>query len=178
MKKLIIVILAVVLVGVGALFIIGQTDGRKTDGKREFGKRGMHSGFGQRGRRSHGNMMGRAFRQLDLTDAQKEQIKQIRKEGHESSKAIRHELMANRAELRKIAAGGAVNESRVETLAKKQGDLHAGMIVHKHKIQARVFAILTAQQKAKLAELKADFQKKMEDRKARWAKSNAGNSSQ
>ncbi|MEZ5344568.1 MAG: Spy/CpxP family protein refolding chaperone [Pyrinomonadaceae bacterium] len=170
MKKVIVAVLAVVLVAIGAIFVFGQTEGKSMEGKKEFGKRGHHGKFGRGGKRGpRGGMMGMGFRGIDLTDAQKEQLKAIRTANREASKPLMEQMRANQMELRKLSEAGTFNEAAVKALAEKQGDLHAQMIVSKQKVRAESFAVLTAEQKAKLAQMKADFAKKMEERKAKWA---------
>ncbi|MCB1024158.1 MAG: Spy/CpxP family protein refolding chaperone [Acidobacteria bacterium] len=171
MKKIIVAILAVALVAIGAIFVLGQSkEGRSMDGKREFGKRGHHGKFGRSGKRGmRGGMMGMGFRGVELTDAQKEQLKAIRKASFEATKPLMEEMRANQLELRKLGENGNFDESAVSAIASKQGAIHAKLIVAKQKAQADSFAVLTAEQKAKIAEMKANFAKKMEERKAKWA---------
>ena len=182
MKKITIAILTVVLVAVGAIFVLAQTTDKSGDDKKGFGKRGMHAKHGMRGklgkRGRRGHMMGRAFRKLELTDAQKTQMQTIMKATREESKALRKQMHTNRQELHKLTENGTFNESQVTALANKQGDLHAKMIVQKQKVKAQMHAVLTSEQKAKLAEIKANRKKKMEERKARGAKRRGGNTSQ
>lgn len=172
MKKVIVGILAIVLVAIGAVFVFAQTDGRSMEGKKEFGKRGNHGKFGRGGQR--GGMMGMGFLGIDLTDAQKEQLKTIRKASHEASNPLMEQMRANQMELRKLGESGAFDQTAVQSLAEKQGDLHAKMIVAKQRTQSESYAVLTAEQKTKLAEMRANFAKKMEERKAKWAEKRDG----
>ncbi len=172
MKKFTVVIIAIAMIVIGTVLVFGQTT--EKSGEKEFGKRGMHNRQGMRGKRGkrghRGDMMGgRMFRHLDLTDAQKTQMQAITKTSRESSKLVREQVQANRQQLSALSENGNFNESQISALAKKQGDLHAQMIVQRQKTKAQMFAVLTADQKAKLVELKADFKKKMEERKAKWA---------
>ena len=163
------------LVVMGAMFALAQTTEGPMKDRKHFGKRGMHRGFGGRGMGRHrGRMMGRMFRQLDLTDAQKEKIQTIMKSSREDSKAIRKQMRTNRMELHKLSENGNFNESKVKKIAKKQGNLHAKMIVQKQKSKAQIHAVLTPAQKAKAAEMKANFKKKMKERKAKWTEKRKG----
>ncbi len=171
MKKFTTAILAFALFVIGTILVFGQTTEKSNE--KEFGNRGMQQRQGMRGERGkrgrRGHMMGgRMFRQLDLTDAQKTQMQTIMQTSRESSKAVREQVKGNRQQLRALTQNGTFNESQISALATKQGDLHAQMIVQRQKTKAQMFAVLTADQKAKLVELKADFKKKMEERKAKW----------
>ncbi len=172
MKKMTVVVIAIALLALGAVYVTGQAD-KPADGKKGVGKRGMHKRFGKRGpggrRGKRGAMVGHMFRKLDLTDAQKTQIQGIMKSSRESSKTLRTQSRELRKQLHEATENGQFNESQVQAIAQKQGDLHAKMIVEKQKAKAQMFAVLTSEQKAKLAEMKAAFKKKMEERKAKWA---------
>lgn len=175
MRKVTLTILTIALVAIGAMLVIGQST--DTDGKTSAEKQGRHGSFGKRGnrgmrgKRGHGGNRGMRgmFRGVDLTDAQKTKMQTIMKNNRESSKTLRDQMRTNQQELRKASDSGSFNESQVTALAQKQGGLHAQMIVQKHKVKAEMFNILTTDQKAKLAEKKAERQKKMEERKAKWA---------
>lgn len=158
MKKLLVAILSIILVAMGAMFIFAQdgTTGGK-DGKRGFGKRGH---FGKRFG-GHGGMM---FRGLDLTDEQKAQMKAIRQASKETVKPIREQMKANRQKLQTLSESGTFDQTQVQAIAAQQGNLSAQMIVEKEKVKVQMLNILTPEQKAKAAEMKAQFQQKREER--------------
>lgn len=153
MKKLTAAILSIVLVAMGAMFIFAQT-AEKPEGKREFGKKGHKRG-------GHAKM----FRGLDLTDEQKAQVKQIRQTSKETVKPIREQMKANRQKLAELSASGNFDSAQVQTIAAQQGSLTSQMIVEKERIKSQIFQILTPEQKAKAAEMKAQRQQKMQERR-------------
>ena len=154
MKKLTAAILSIVLVAMGAMFAFAQDTTDQKDGKR--GKRGH---FGKMKRGGHGMM----FRGLDLTDEQKAQMKAIRQASRETIKPIRQQLKANRQKLQTLSESGTFDEAQVQAIAAQQGALSAQMIVEKQKVKSQMLAILTPEQKAKAAELKAQFQQKRQE---------------
>ena len=155
MKKFIAAILSIVLTAMGAMFVFAQT-ADKPEGKRDFGKRGH---FGKRG---GGERM--MFRGLNLTDEQKAQIKSIREASRETVKPIREQMKANRQKLNDLSANGNFDQAQVQAIAAQQGSLSAQLIVEKEKIKAQTFNILTPEQKAKAAEMKAQFEQKRQER--------------
>lgn len=159
MKKITVAILAITLTALGAIFVVGQTGGKDGPPKRGFGH-GRHGQFGPRG----GMMEGRLFRQLDLTDAQKEQLKAIRTAAREDSKTYRSQLMENHKKLAELGTDGVFDQAAVEAVASQQADLHKQMIIQREKVKAQMFAVLTPEQKAKFAELKQNFTEKMKAR--------------
>lgn len=163
MKKITAIILTVVLTAMGAMMIFAQTD-TNTEGKREFGKKGNH------GKRGGKGMM---LRGLDLTDAQKEQVKQIMQTSRENTKTLREQMKANRQQLQTINENGNFNAAQTQALAAQQGNLHAQMIVEKERVKSQIYQILTPEQKAKAAEMKAQFEQKRQEREQRRAERKA-----
>jgi protein CpxP len=159
MKKLTVAILSIVLVAMGAMFIFAQTETGPKDGKRGFGKRGHFAkrGFGKRG----GGMM---LRGLDLTEEQKTQIKAIRQASRESMKPLHEQMKANRQKLAQLSESGTFDEAQVQAIAAEHGQLSAQMLVAREKVKAQIFNVLTPEQKAKAAEMKAQFQQKRQER--------------
>ncbi len=172
MKKVIATVSAIALVAIGTMFVIAQSGEADFDGKRGFGQHGKRAHFGGRHKRG-GRMMGRMFRQLDLTDEQKEELKSIRKASHENMKPIREQMQASRKLLRNLSANGNFDEAQVQAIASQLGSLHAQMIVEKERNKAKMFAVLTTEQKAKLAELKQNFEQRRAERKAKRAERKA-----
>ncbi|MEZ5305858.1 MAG: Spy/CpxP family protein refolding chaperone [Pyrinomonadaceae bacterium] len=174
MKKAIVTFLAVALVALGTIFAVAQTKDGDGPGKRmhrgdgEFGgmrgKRGMRGGHGE----------GMMFRGIDLTDEQKAQLKSIHEASREKMKPVMEQLRQNRKQLQDLTAGGTFDEAQVQALATQQGNLTAQMIVEKERTKAAAFAILTAEQKAQLAERKQQFEQKRAERKAKWAERKEG----
>lgn len=134
--------------------------------KREggWGKHGMgRGGFKGRGMMK-GRMGGMFMRGLDLTDAQKIQIKAIR-EANRPDPAVMMEMR----ELRKAKFEGtitAAQEARMTALRDQQ-------IAKQRSVRDQIHAVLTAEQKAKIEERKQKmelrFKERMEKRKAEKA---------
>lgn len=170
MKKVTAIILTVVLTAMGAMMIFAQTD-NNTEGKREFGKRGDHGKRGGgKGMRGGKGMM---LRGLDLTDEQKAQVKQIMETSRENMKTVHDQMKANRQQLEASSENGNFNQAQVQALAAQQGNLHAQMIVEKERVKSQIYQILTPEQKAKAAEMKANFKQKMQERQQKRAERKA-----
>ena len=132
-------------------------DGQKVEkGDRKFGKRGGK--FGRRGMKGRhgGRGMGMGFlRGVDLTDAQKEQLKAIR-EANKPNPADFEALKAIR-ETRK--SGGTVTEEQKAQM--KQ--LREARKAKSEQVRLQVMGILTTEQKAQLEARKAEMQKRREE---------------
>ena len=151
MKKILIAILALAVLVTGVIFAVGQK--AEHGGHRGVGRRGMHRGAG---------MM---FRGL-LTEEQKTKLKELRTASRDSLKPTFEALKANRQKMRELTANGAFDEALVTALANEGAALRAKLIVERQRMKSQLFSMLTDEQKAKLAEIKA---KRAEGRKARRA---------
>ncbi len=163
MKKAIIGILALAILTMGGLLVFAQSaDSIKTDASKGD-RKGRHH-FGKHG----GN--GFMFHGLDLTDEQKTQMKSIRKANKAQIAPIREAMKVNRQKMQEATANGAFDEATVTMLANEQAGLMAKMTVERERVKSQAFALLTADQKAKVAEMKAKFA----DRKADHGKRGFG----
>lgn len=160
MKKITVAILAIVLTAMGAIFVFAQQNA-PPEGHRGFGKRGGHG--------SHGRML----RHLDLTEAQKAQVKQIMANSRITVEPLREQLRENRRQLSQLSADGSFDAAGVQAIAARQGNLTAQLIVEKERVKAQIFQILTPEQRRKAAEMrermKQRFENKMENRRSQPA---------
>jgi protein CpxP len=127
-------------------------------------KSGRHGHFGHRGGRGGFGMMG--FRQLDLTDAQKAQLKQIHENHRQALAPVMEQIRAKRQEMRAASEGGTVNEAAVAQKLAEIAPLEAKVMADRALIRQESLAVLTAEQKAKLDQMR-------EQAKARWAERRA-----
>ncbi|MEJ7849493.1 MAG: Spy/CpxP family protein refolding chaperone [Pyrinomonadaceae bacterium] len=120
--------------------------------RKAYGKRGGHD-KGMRGGK-HGGMRG--LRGIELTDAQKTQLKTIH-ESNRPNEAARQEMQT----LRQAKRDGTIT-------AAKQERLKALRVEGKQKADAvrlQIEGILTAEQRQQLQARKAEMQKKMQERR-------------
>lgn len=160
MKKITFAIVAITLLGIGAIlaFAQGAVD------KPEFGRFGK---FNRGGAHKMGRGLGMALRGLNLTDEQKAAVKQLMQENRAKFEPIASALRENREKMRAATAKGAFDEAQVTALANEQADLLAKMIVEKERAKAQVFALLTDEQKAKAAEMRQKMEERFKNRGSR-----------
>lgn len=131
------------------------------------GKGGDHKG-GNDFAKKCGGMDKRVMRQLDLTDAQKEQFKELRKQGREEGKGKSSEKFANmqahQQKVQDLVLADTFDEQAAQTLANemvtKQAERRVKMLEQKQK----AMSILTAEQKTKLKELQAERMQECQER--------------
>src|SRR5215471_2751210 len=128
---------------------------------------------GGRGPRGHGGLGGfgfeRMWSQLDLTDAQKAQLKQVRANHRDAIMQLSKQLGTMRQQLN--AAEAAENGTYNEDLATQQltamASIEAKLMGERFRERQESEAVLTADQKAKLQQIQ-------EQMKANWATRRAG----
>jgi protein CpxP len=92
---------------------------------------------------------------LDLTDAQKEQIKGVLKAHAEEWKGIGNRMMTARKALDEAVNSGEVNESLIRQRSSEAGAVEADAAVARARVRAEVLQLLTPEQQAKARELAA-----------------------
>jgi Spy/CpxP family protein refolding chaperone len=126
----------------------------KTERANRRGPRREWSGEGaKRGFRGGGAFLNR----LNLTDDQKGKLKQIRESFAESNKPLREQLRAKRQELRQASEGGTFNEALATQTLTEMAGLQAKLMGARFKLRQDMESVLTAEQKAQLEQLKAQF---------------------
>jgi periplasmic protein CpxP/Spy len=104
----------------------------------------------------HGPGMGFALRELNLTDAQKAQVKTIMQANHASMKTLFQQMEQNRAALLAVTANGAYDAAKIQALAAQQAQLTAAMVVNHEAVQHQIYTqVLTSDQQGKAEQLRA-----------------------
>jgi periplasmic protein CpxP/Spy len=139
----------------------GQSGSQEArDGKGRFGRHRGHHGRGMRGA---------IFRELNLTDEQKAQMKQIRQSYRERAQPLRQELRAKTQGLRQANQGGAFNEALVTQTLTETAPLRAKLMGESFKLRQEMMALLTPEQKAKIEQMSEQFKARRAERKAKRA---------
>ncbi len=147
-KNIIFAAIALVTLSIGSVLVFAQRGG----GGDDFG-RGGRGGF----------LFGRLAKELNLSDEQKAQIKQIMDAEKEKVQPIFESLKENRQKMEALTADGNFDETKVKQLADEQGSLTALMIVEKERIKSQIFQILTVEQREKAKAMKEKFEERMKD---------------
>jgi protein CpxP len=125
--------------------------------------------------RGHGGqggdrMAGALFRNLDLTDAQKAQMKQIRESHSQNLRPLTEQIRSKRQELRQASLGGSFNESLVTQKLTEIAPLEAKLMGERFRVHQEMLAVLTPEQKAKLEQSRGQFKSKWSERRTNKSK--------
>ena len=107
------------------------------------------------------------FRGLELTDAQKASLKQIRQSFGERTKSLREQLHAKRQELRQAESGGSFNEALAAQKLAELAPIQAKLMAEQARMRQESLAVLTPEQKTQMEQRRAEFKAKREQWKAR-----------
>jgi Spy/CpxP family protein refolding chaperone len=112
-------------------------------------------------------MAGLPLRELDLTDAQREQVKATMDAHRDDQKAIGDRMMTVRKALHDAIAADTFDEAAIRAAAAQVSAVDADAAVLQAKIHGEVIAILTPEQVKKAKELRADMENRMKDGRGR-----------
>ncbi|HJQ68693.1 MAG TPA: Spy/CpxP family protein refolding chaperone [Blastocatellia bacterium] len=129
------------------------------------GRKGRRDHAGQFGKRGGG--MGRLFSQLDLTDAQKAQIKQIHEDSREQLRPLAEQIRAKRHEIRQAQQSGSADEALIRQKLTEIAPLEAKMMAERARIHEQTLSVLTPEQRTKLEQLREQFKSRRGERGAR-----------
>ena len=122
----------------------------------QAGLRFNHFQGGQgRSERRHGpspEMMEHMAKVLGLSEDQKTQIKALM-DGVQASEEARHQKMDELHKQLEAATHGQFDETKVREIANLQGQIHADQIVEHQRMKAKVFSLLTPEQRVKAEEM-------------------------
>lgn len=110
-------------------------------------------GPGGHGQGGHAEMLEHMSKALNLTDAQKQQVKGIMDSVEATASGIHAKLEEVHKQLGAATANGQFDETQVRTLATQQAQLEADMTVEHFRAMSKVFSILTPEQRVKAEEM-------------------------
>jgi periplasmic protein CpxP/Spy len=127
---------------------------RKWRGGRKFG-RGRRGGF----------LLGHLAEKLNLTDAQKDQMKQIAARYRESARAQRQQRRTEQGGFDAFK-GGTFDEAAVRAAAQARANARVERQVVRARMMYEMYNVLTAEQKSQLAALRQQREQKRQERRA------------
>ena len=106
---------------------------------------GMHD----RGEGSHADMLEHMSRELNLTDAQKQQVKAVMDSVVPTAEGLHAKLEDVHKQIATATANGQFDEAQVRGLATQQAQLEADLMVEHLRAMSKVYSILTPDQRTK-----------------------------
>ena len=118
--------------------------------------RGMHGGM-------MGMEMGMGFlHQLNLTDEQHAQVKQIMQAERPNIRPLMQQETQSHQQMMQLITSGAFDQAKATALAQQEAQVHTQITVEHAKIASQIYALLDSNQKAKVADMMAKHQQRMQ----------------
>ncbi|MBV8157533.1 MAG: Spy/CpxP family protein refolding chaperone [Dyella sp.] len=106
----------------------------------------------------HGHEFAAEYAKLNLSDAQKANIKQIMQNAFSQTKTQRQNLRQQREAFEQMAPTASGYQAAATALAQAEGAAATARVQQRAAIRAQIYAVLTPAQQAQLATLKAERQ--------------------
>jgi protein CpxP len=108
-----------------------------------------------------GHMLGFYGRKLDLTDAQRAQVKDIMTKEKPTIQPMILQMAQGHQQLQQLVMSGAFDEAKVRALATQQTQNMTELTVQRARIASELYQVLTPDQKTKLTDLITQHQQHM-----------------
>jgi periplasmic protein CpxP/Spy len=111
--------------------------------------------------------LGPGFRELDLTDDQKAQLKSIADSHRAEFEAAGQKIGAARQGMRSLVEGDAINESAIRAKSAEIAAAEADLMILNAKVRQESLQVLTSEQLQKMKELRTAREGQMKQRRPR-----------
>jgi len=149
------------LVAAGLVAVAPNLDAAAA-GEQRFG-RGSRSSMD----RSRGSAVMRGLRDLDLSEAQRTEIREIVSGQRDAQAALRERSEPIREALRLAAEATPVDEAAIRRQSAELAEVQADAMILQANVRSDVLAVLTPEQQAEAAELRGERERRMGERRAR-----------
>ena len=118
---------------------------------------GMHGDF------MGGPGLGLPLHELNLTDEQHAQIKQIFQNEHANIKPLMQQEFQAHQQLIQLITSGNFDQTKAVAIAAQESQTHVQLEVAHARIASQIYQLLTSDQKAKVADIIAKHQQRMQE---------------
>jgi Spy/CpxP family protein refolding chaperone len=109
----------------------------------------------------------RGLRELDLSEAQRTEIREIVSGERDTQAELRERSTPIREALRLAAEATPIDEALIRRHSAELAEVQADAMILQANIRSEVLAVLTPEQRAEAAELRGGRERRMEERRAR-----------
>lgn len=152
-------IAVVVLIATLALAVIAGIAFAQQSGS---GGGSMHWGMHRHFMGMDGGEFGMFLHQLNLSEDQKAQVKQIFQNEKPMMKPLMQQEMQSRLEMIQLVTSGNFDIGKAKTIASQEAQTHAAMEVEHAKIGSQIYQLLNSDQRAKVSDMIAKHQQRMQ----------------
>jgi protein CpxP len=109
--------------------------------------------------------MGGLLRDLDLTDAQREQVHALMQRHRDEFRAAAEKTMQARRALGSASEASAVDENAIRSAASALGDAEGEFAILRARVRGEVWDVLTPEQRQKAEALRQQREQRLEQRR-------------
>ena len=142
----------------GLALVAGIAFAEQEGGPMHHGMRGMHRGFGG------DSGLAMMLHQLNLTDDQKAQVKKIFETEKPNLQPLQQQEFQAHQQMMQLITSGSFDQAKATAIATQEAQTHIQMEVEHAKIHAQIYQLLDSTQKAKVADMMAKHQERMQQR--------------
>jgi Spy/CpxP family protein refolding chaperone len=102
--------------------------------------------------------------QLNLTDDQKAQVKQIFLAEKTNMKPLMQQEHAAHMQIVQLITSGTFEQAKVAAIAAQESQTHMQLEIEHAKMASQIYQLLSSDQKAKVADIIAQHQQRMQER--------------
>jgi protein CpxP len=124
----------------------------------------MHHGMGMHAHRMGGGEFGMFLHQLNLSDDQKAQVKQIFQNEKQNMRPLVEQEAQAHLQMIKLITGGNFTPSAAAQVASQEAQTHIQLEVEHAKIGSQIYSLLNSDQKAKVADMISKHEQMIEQR--------------
>jgi Spy/CpxP family protein refolding chaperone len=110
---------------------------------------------------------GFGLRALDLTEAQREQVRQLTQQFREQTKPLVARVQTAQESRRQALEAIPFNEQQIRSAAQALAEAEADLAVQRGRFQSDVYALLTPEQQGRLQKMRADRDARLKQRMGR-----------
>jgi Spy/CpxP family protein refolding chaperone len=121
---------------------------------------------------THGGLGAAAFSlgALNLTEAQREQVRQLTQQHREQTRTLMERMRAAQTAREEAVDTLPVDEGRIRAVMEDLAAVQADLAVHQARLHSEIFAILTPEQQEQARQLRAERQARMKEHQGRMQK--------
>jgi protein CpxP len=120
---------------------------------------GPHLGFGHR----KGGMLSHMTKELNLTEAQQTQIKNILADERTRTKPLMQQIRQNQ-QAQNAKIDGSFDETQVRAFANNQAQIMRDLIIEKQRTKSQIYSVLTPDQRQKALQLIQQHEQRRQER--------------
>jgi len=162
--------LAVVTIAAAAPMLVAASSAKATEARQDQPQRRQGPGFGGpppggMGMRRGPMGFGPEFRELDLTEDQKAQLKSIAESHRDEFRAAGEKARAAHDGMEALVDADSINESAIRAKSAEIAAAEAEVMILNAKVRQESMQVLTSEQQQKLKELRAAREAQMKQRR-------------